>query len=71
MNKKVRMRVVGPFLLFLIVFLVGFPVWLRSPHSPGGQLFAYVFGAMLIVLSLAYAVGQIAFLVFGWRIFRD
>jgi uncharacterized membrane protein len=65
------MRVVGPFLLFMFVFLVGFPVWLRSPHSPGGRPFAYVFGAMLIVLSLAYAVGQIAFFVFGWRTFRD
>ena len=71
MNKQVGMRVVGLFLLFLLVFLIGFPVWLRSPHSPGARLFAYVFGAMLIVLSLAYAIGQIAFFVFGWRIFRD
>jgi hypothetical protein len=68
-NKEIRMRVVGPFLLLLLVFLIGIPVWLRSPHSPGGRLFACVFGAMLIILSLAYAIGQIALLFSGSEFF--
>jgi hypothetical protein len=71
MSQQVRMRVVAPFLLMLLVFLIGFPVWMRSPQSFGGRLFAYVFGAMLVVLGIIGLIGGIAFRIFGFRLFRN
>lgn len=65
------MRVVAPFLIMLLIFLLGFPVWMRSPQSFGGRLFAYVFGAMLVVLGIIGVIGQIALRIFGFRLFRD
>ena len=71
MSQQIRMRVVGPFLLMLLVFLLGFPVWMRSPQSFGGHLFAYIFGAMLVVMGIIGVIGGIAFGIFGLRLFRD
>jgi len=70
-SQKVRMRVLVPALLVLLIFLVGFPVWMRSPHSVGGRLFAYIFGAILIGLFVVEVVGKIFLLIFGPRIFRN
>ena len=71
MKQQARMRVVVPALLILLVFLVGFPVWVRSPHSVGGRLFAYAFGAVLIILAIVGVIGRIALFIYGWRVFRD
>ncbi len=71
MSKKVRISVVVPGLLILILFLAGFPVWMHSPHSIGGRLFAHFFGAIFVALAVICVIGQIAFDIFGWRIFRD
>jgi hypothetical protein len=65
------MSVVVPALLILILFLAGFPVWMHSPHSIGGRLFAYLFGAVFVAVAVIYVIGQIAFDIFGWKIFRD
>jgi hypothetical protein len=65
------MRVAVPALLVLLLFLAGFPVRMRSPHSAGGRLFAWVFGAILIALAVIGVIGQIAFDIFGRRVFRD
>ena len=70
MSKQVRMRVVVPALLLLLLFLVGFPVWMRSPHSFVGRFFAYVFGALLIFLAIGGMVQKVA-LFFGWNIYDD
>jgi hypothetical protein len=71
MSQKVRMRVLVPALLILIAFLVGFPIWMRSPHSPGGRIFAYVFGAILIALFVVEVIGKIGLLILGPQIIRD
>lgn len=71
MSHNVRMRVVVPALLTLLVFLIGFPVWMRSPHSLGGRIFAYVFGAIMAALFVVGIIGRIGLLVFGHEIFRD
>jgi hypothetical protein len=65
------MRVVVPALLLLLLFLAGFPVWMHSPHSAGGRLFAYVFGTIFVAVAVICAIGQVAFDIFGWRVFRD
>jgi hypothetical protein len=71
MSQKVRMRVLVPALLILVAFLAGFPIWMRSPHSPGGRIFAYVFGAILITLFVVEVIGKIGLLIFGRQIIRD
>jgi hypothetical protein len=44
---------------------------MRSPHSPGGRIFAYVFGAILITLFVVEVIGKIGLLIFGRQIIRD
>lgn len=71
MSQKVRMRVLVPALLILVGFLVGFPIWTRSPHSPAGRIFAYAFGAIMIALFIVEVIGEIGLLIFGGQIIRD
>jgi hypothetical protein len=71
MSHTVRMRVLIPALLILLAFLIGFRVWVHSPHSLGGRIFAYVFGTIAAVLFVVGVIGKIGFLVFGNEIFRD
>jgi len=71
MSHNVRMRVLIPALLMLLAFLIGFPVWMRSPHSLGGRIFAYVFGALVAVLFVVGVIGKIGLLIFGHEISRD
>jgi len=71
MSQKVRMRVLVPGLLILVAFLAGFPIWVRSPHSPGGRIFAYVFAAILIALFVVEVIGKIGLLILGPQIIRD
>jgi hypothetical protein len=71
MKYQVRMRVLVPALLMLVAFLIGFPVWMRSPHSLGGRIFAYVFGAIVAGLFVVGVVGEIGLLIFGHEIVRD
>jgi hypothetical protein len=71
MKHQVRMRVLIPTLLMLLVFLIGFPVWMRSPHSLGGRIFAYAFGAIVAGLFVVGVAGEIGLLIFGAEILRD
>jgi hypothetical protein len=62
---KVRFRVIGPFLLYLAVFLLWFPRWQHAPHSFSARLLGVVFGAMTAVLAALCLVGGL-FWRWGW-----
>lgn len=55
---KVRFWVVGPFLAYLLVFLLWYPLWQHSPHSVWAHALGIVFGAMTAVLAAAYVIGS-------------
>jgi hypothetical protein len=54
---KVRLWVVGPFLAYLVVFLLWFPLWQHSPHSFSARALGMLFGAMTAILVAMYVVG--------------
>src|ERR1043166_5797781 len=55
---KVRLWVVGPFLAYLLVFLLWFPLWQHSPHSFSARLLGILFGTMTAILVALYVVGE-------------
>lgn len=54
---KVRLWVVGPFLAYLLVFLLWFPQWQHSPHSFSARALGILFEAMTAILAALYVVG--------------
>lgn len=54
---RVRLRVIGPFLVYLLVFLLWYPYWQHDPHSPLARLLGVVFAAMTLVLAALCIVG--------------
>ena len=60
MNQRVRAKVVVPAVCILLLFLGGFPVWLRAPQSLAGRAFSWFFGAILCFFVLMYVIGTIA-----------
>jgi hypothetical protein len=66
MREQVRIRVIAPFVLMLVVFLLGFPVWQRSPHSLGGRLFAYFFGTVIVTFAINHILGMIGEGILGY-----
>jgi glyoxalase/bleomycin resistance protein/dioxygenase superfamily protein len=54
---KVRLWVIGPFLAYLLVFVIWFPLWQHSPHSLSARAFGILFGAMTAILVALYLVG--------------
>src|SRR5580658_9385500 len=54
---KVRLWVIGPFLAYLLVFLICFPLWQHSPHSLSARVLGILFGAMTAILVTLYVIG--------------
>lgn len=50
----------GPFFLYLLVFLLWFPGWQHSPDALFTRAMGYLFGAMTAVLILAAVLGRLA-----------
>jgi hypothetical protein len=56
---KVRLWVIGPFLAYLLVFLLWFPLW-HTPHSFAARVLGILFGTMTAILVALYVVGEFA-----------
>jgi hypothetical protein len=54
---KVRLWVIGPFLAYLLVFLLWFPVWQHAPQSFSARILGILFGAMTAILVALCVVG--------------
>jgi hypothetical protein len=67
---RVRLWVVGPFLFYLLVFLLWFPRWQHAPHSLFTRLLGVLFAAMTAVLVMLYLVGEF-FGPWGWGVGDD
>jgi hypothetical protein len=59
---KVKLWVIGPFLAYLLVFLLWFPLWQHSPHSFSARVLGILFGAMTAILVIDPADPQHALL---------
>lgn len=55
---RVRLWILGPFLFYLIVFLLWFPRWQHAPHSFSARVLGVLFAAMTAVLALLAIVGD-------------
>lgn len=55
---RVRLWVVGPFLFYLLTFLLWFPLWRHAPHSFSARALGGVLGAMTAILMTLAVVGQ-------------
>lgn len=56
---KIRLWVVGPFLAYLLVFVLWFPLWQHSPHSFSARLLSIIFGGMTAILVAICALGTL------------
>lgn len=55
---RVRLWVIGPFLFYLIIFLLWFPRWQHSPQSFSARALGVLFMAMTAILALLGIVGD-------------
>ena len=61
---RVRLSVVGPFLVYFLLFLLWFSYWQHAPHSAPARVLGVVFGAITLVLAMIATIGGF-FLPFG------
>ena len=54
---RIRLWIIGPFLLYFLIFLLWFPRWQHAPHSSSTRILGLLFGAMTAVLAAICIVG--------------
>lgn len=64
---RLRFWVIGPFLFYLLCFLLWFPRWQHTPHAFVTRALGLVFGAMTAVLISICIVGAF-YWHFGWLV---